>query len=132
MTELEAISNHLEFLGCEINCGGNRCYASNPQRFCFWYELHRGGIRFWTYYKTNNYSKENRAALLEFLNMMNRVMDMGTASVDANSEVKIAAHIPIPYTKVTFGRFLDLWYEDLEAFIEDHESSEFFQTTVKA
>ena len=129
MTILDAISNHLEFLGYTVTDLETQRRATHARRWDILFKEYKGGVLFTAYLSSNEYAKEqeNRQAYLEFSNAMNEVASVARFYVDKDQDFAMEALWSGDYERIRFGEFMDLWDADTRTQFHQLDPGRFFQ-----
>ena len=108
---LTQMQNHIEFLGYEITDNNNNSFiAENNNRFFVVKDL-TYGILHVSYWPLNNIDSK----LYEIINRANEIANVSVYIVSTDNEkqtLAIEAFYCGEYSKVSYGRFLDLFHKD--------------------
>lgn len=118
--QADEIKQHLEFLGYEVEVTEKHLFARHPRKLNVRITKYRGGVLFYSYYRTNDVGKSQRAALLEHANTMNRGSTVATFFIDRDGDLSISAWYTGDYERTSFGKFEHAWVESSWELVHQH------------
>lgn len=110
----EQVGNHLRFLGYEVSIEDRILFARHPTKSNIMVQVFIEGILMLTIFNCTDTAREDRAGYLELINSANEGAGVVRYFADRNSAFFIQAWYTGDYRQVDFGRFLELWYKDIE------------------
>jgi hypothetical protein len=123
------VADHMQFLGYETQISASNPFfirASHPQYSDIIIRVSSNYISFTNRFNTNDLARTHRLDFLEYLNSLNQ-QSIASQFISDNDQGTLNVHICllVPYDKVIYGRFVQVWNNDLKL-IGDHEKSAAF------
>jgi len=109
---LEPFTDHLDFLGYEVERKEGWSKALHERRMNIFFKEYNGGILLTGSYTSDDFAKGNRGDYLNFINMLNRRALVARIYADDEGSICFDAWFSGIYDKKQFGMFMDSWHYD--------------------
>ena len=111
---------HLEFLGFRVEEDQDDeqelfAQKDGSRTMC---RVWTSGVRITKFYSTSNYAQHNRKELMEFCNTINMEGIAKYFTNEDGSALGVNMYMYIPYDRIAFGNFIDLFFKELDQIID--------------
>lgn len=111
-TVQDKVSNHMEFLGFDVERQDAQLYAKHPTKPNIFIRFYNEGIILSTYYVCTDEAKQMPERLLKQINALNEKTLATRFFLDSDHDINIVAFYPDDYDKLLFARFVGYWDSD--------------------
>lgn len=111
-TVQDKVSNHMEFLGFDVERQDAQLYAKHPSKPNIFIRFYNEGIILSTYYVCTDEAKQTPQRILDAINTLNQQALATRFFLDNDQDVNVVAFYPGDYDKLLFARFVGYWEGD--------------------
>jgi hypothetical protein len=110
-----------------VTTENNRVFAKHPKKANLIAKPFSGGVLFTSIFGVQEAVKADRAGYLEFINKANTGAAVVRYYADADADFVIEGWYSGDYRQVDFGRFAELWDEDITKLADMPEAAQYLK-----